>query len=188
MSCFLEIHEIKKRGHRVRLRENEHLFLRRAYPRMKPIRLSTCTRANDARNYAEKGCAMQFNGITLRLVLFCCYFCGRNLRLVIALLGIYSLRFYKIIVYYEIITIVIIITITITTIIIIFIIINYYSLTILALSRCNLQSSYYFYLPNSHTQDIGRFTFFFCGFARFFCGILQIVFSTKASKIRTAYQ
>ena len=95
VSCFLEIHEIKKRGHRVRLRENEHLFLRRAYPRMKPIRLSTCTRANDARNYAEKGCAMQFNGITLRLVLFCCYFCGRNLRLVIALLGIILYVFIK---------------------------------------------------------------------------------------------
>ena len=31
---------------------------------MKPTRLSMCARC-DARNYAQKGCSMQFNGITL---------------------------------------------------------------------------------------------------------------------------
>ena len=38
----------KNWGHRVCLRENEHLFLWRASPRMKPDRLSMCMRCERA--------------------------------------------------------------------------------------------------------------------------------------------
>jgi len=64
---------IKKWGHRVRLGENEHYFISlNSSASIEYLssseRARAHERANHAKNDAQKGCAMQLNGITLTLL------------------------------------------------------------------------------------------------------------------------